>query len=270
MKIHIHKALLASFLVASLLHSAENPPPATPTNLPFQNTSLPFEKRVEDLVGRMTVDEKISQLMMRSVAIPRLGVHSFYWWSEALHGVAGRGIATVFTQAIGLALKAGNDLCSGTTYQALPEALKLGLVDEKDLDRALIRLFSLRFRLGQFDPPALVPYSKIDPSENDCPAHQKLSLEAARQSLVLLKNDGVLFSNESRRVQGLKGEVFSKVEMTGEPASTRNDKQVDFFWAPAQPVPGIPLENANIRWSGVIIPKKTDMNSVLDRHRIRS
>jgi beta-glucosidase len=58
---------------------------------------------VEDLIGRFTVEEKISQLMMASPAIPRLDIPAYDWWNEALHGVARNGIATVFPQAIGFA-----------------------------------------------------------------------------------------------------------------------------------------------------------------------
>jgi beta-glucosidase len=90
------------------------------------------------------------------------------------------------------ALKAGTDLCSGRSYTALPDALKRGLVTEADLDTALRRLFLLRFKLGQFDPADRVPYRKIPISENDSSSHSQLALEAARQSLVLLKNDGTL------------------------------------------------------------------------------
>ena len=528
-------AVLALFI---LVQGSQGTPTTevAPESLPFRNIHLPLEKRVEDLIGRLSVDEKISLLMMESPAIPRLGVPVFGWWSEGLHGVARQGIATVFPQAIALAatwnpelhhriadvigtearaknnakwmakegpssgpgffcdhlslwspninifrdprwgrgqetygedpfltscfgvafvtglqgedptylktiatvkhyavhsgpeserhefdavvterdlhetylpafeagireghsgevmsaynaidgipapankrlltdilrdtwgfrgavvgdvdtvedmtkghhytksaaeasavaLKAGNDLCSGKTYQALPEALKLGLVQGKDLDRALRRLLALRFRLGQFDPPDRVPYAKIPASENDSPAHEKLALEAARQSLVLLKNDGVLpldpkiktiavlgptasdpgalignyngsparpvtildgirrkfeplgvtvladsaiplvsglsgtgnpfpegvlFTDETRSVPGLKGEVFSSGEFSGTPTATRTDTQLNLFWAPAQPVPGIPMEGAFVRWSGVIVPKKTD------------
>jgi beta-glucosidase len=359
----------------------------------FRDIHLPTDKRVDDLLLRMTVDEKISQLMMTSPGIPRLGIPAYDWWNEALHGVARNGIATVFPQAIALAatwnpvlhghiaevistearaknnvlvartggasqryegltiwspninifrdprwgrgqetygedpfltsryavafvrglqgddphylktvatlkhfavhsgpeelrhkfdaviserdlhetylpafeagireggarsvmsaynaidgipapanvrllttilrddwgftgavvgdvdtvsdiwkptshnyapdaahasalaLKAGTDLCSGTTYEALPEALKQGLLTEADLDVALRRIFQLRFQLGQFDPPSRVPYSAIPISENDSPAHNQLALEAARQSMVLLENDGTL------------------------------------------------------------------------------
>lgn len=369
----------------------------------FRDVSLPLEKRVDSLISQLTVEEKISQLMMESPAIPRLGIHAYHWWNEALHGVARNGVATVFPQAIAMsatwdpelhakvadaistevraknnetirksggdtkiyqgltiwspninifrdprwgrgqetygedpyltgcmgiafvkglqgtdrtylktvatlkhyavhsgpeelrhkfdaivsardlhetylpafmdcvreggamsvmsaynavngipapanrylltdvlrdqwgfrgavvgdvdtvgdifaksghayakdaavasaqALQAGNDLCSGNTYSALPEALKLGLINELDLDRALKRLFTLRFRLGQFDPPDLVPYKKIPITDNDSPEHNALALQSARESLVLLKNDGILpwKTNEVRTV----------------------------------------------------------------------
>jgi beta-glucosidase len=378
---------LVCFCALSALAWADDSAPA------FRNPDLPFPSRVDDLVGRMTVPEKISQLLMASAAIPRLGIPAYHWWNEALHGFARHGIATVFPQAIGLAatwdpalhqriadaistearaennetlrrgngdtriyegltiwspninifrdprwgrgqetygedpfltgrfavafvrglqggdahylkvvstvkhfavhsgpeelrhrfdaviserdlhetylpafeagireggaqslmsaynaidgipapanrrllttilrgdwgftgavvgdvdtvrdlfdtgghgyakdaaeasadaLKGGTDLCSGTTYEALPEALKRGLVTEADLDRALRRLFLLRFRLGQFDPAERVAYRQIPLSVVDSPAHDQLALEAARQSLVLLKNDGAL------------------------------------------------------------------------------
>jgi beta-glucosidase len=95
-------------------------------------------------------------------------------------------------EASALAIKAGNDLCSGSTYSALPDALKRGLCTEADIDLALRRLLTLRFKLGQFDPPERVPYRSIPDSELDSPAHAQLALQAAREALVLLKNDGSL------------------------------------------------------------------------------
>jgi beta-glucosidase len=355
---------------------------------PYMNSALPTNQRVKDLIGRMTLEEKVSQMQDAAVAVPRLGIPAYGWWNEALHGVARRGVATVFPQAIALgatwdrdlllkvgetistearakfnenpsgdkaryfgltfwspninifrdprwgrgqetygedpyltgrlgtafvlgvqgsdprylkaistpkhfavhsgpeptrhmvnvdvskhdledtylpafrmaiaeghagsvmcaynsidgqpacandmllrqhliadwgfsgyivsdcdavgdifkghhyaqdaaeasadALKAGDDLDCGGTYKALPEAVKRGLVQESDLDAALTRLFTARFRLGMFDPPAMVPFYSIAPSENDSAAHRQLALEAARDSIVLLKNDGVL------------------------------------------------------------------------------
>jgi beta-glucosidase len=500
----------------------------------FRDTGLPLEKRVDALVGQLTVEEKVSQLMMASPAIPRLGVPAYHWWNEALHGVARNGIATVFPQAIAmaatwnpelhgqvadvistearaknneairksggdtkiyqglsiwspninifrdprwgrgqetygedpyltgrmgvafvqglqgtnptylktvatlkhyavhsgpeelrhkfdavvsardlhetylpafeagimegnamsimsaynaingipapanhymltevlrdqwgfqgavvgdvdtvadifgtnshayakdaaaasaLALKAGNDLCSGVTYKSLNESLKLGLVNEMDLDRALKRLFTLRFKLGQFDPLDSVPYTKIPLSENDSPKHDALALEAARQSLVLLKNDGalpwnpkeiktvavlgptaedqsallgnysgtpskpvnmlkglqakleplgvkvlhdsaiplvtgfretgmpfpegVLFTDTNRTTSGLKGELFDGPGFQGSCKATRTDAQLDLLWNEAQPVPGIPVKGALLRWSGVIVPRQS-------------
>jgi beta-glucosidase len=391
----IHQFLVAiatALSLSFLAHAAETPVPNPPW--PYLNPDLPVDQRVDDLIGRMTVDEKISQLMRGSPAIPRLGIQDFAWAGEALHGLARRGTATVFPQAIALAatwdpdlhhsiarviatevwaknnqhdpqtpadrakagqfnhlslwspnvnifrdprwgrgqetygedpfltsrlgiafvtglqgddphylqtiatvkhfdahsgpesqrtyfdsvvserdlhetylpafeacvreghaaavmsaynavngvpapanhrllteilrdewgfqgavvgdvdnvgciwrshhyakdaaeasalaIRAGNDLCSGITYQALPESLKRGLLTEADLNQALHRLYRLRFRLGQFDPPQRVPFTKIPFSELDSPEHEQLALEASRQSLVLLKNDGTL------------------------------------------------------------------------------
>jgi len=364
-----------------------------PGQEPFRNPELPLEKRVDDLLSRLSVEEKISQTMMASAAIERLGIPRYDWWNEALHGVARNGVATVYPQAIALAatwntdlhgriarsialearaknneeiaktggsskryagltiwspninifrdprwgrgqetygedplltarlgvafvkglqgddpkhlmtvatikhfavhsgpeperhhfnavaserdlretylpafeagireggatslmsaynaingvpapanttllqkilreewgfsgavvgdvdnvsdlwrkgthaickdaaeasalaIKAGNDLCSGSTYEGLGEALKRGLVTEKDIDVALRRLLSLRFRLGQFDPASRVSFRSIPSSVINCAEHDALALEAARQSIVLLRNDGTL------------------------------------------------------------------------------
>ncbi len=357
--------------------------------LPFQNPALPLEERVDYLVSRLTLEEKISQMMHDAPAIPRLGIPAYNWWNECLHGVARAGIATVFPQAIGLAaawdeelmfqvaevistearakhhefvrqgqrgiyqgltfwspniniyrdprwgrgqetygedtyltsrlgvafvkglqgndpnyfkviatpkhfavhsgpepdrhhfdaianhrdlfqtylpafeacvreagafsimcaynrylgdaccahpmllqkilrddwgfagyvvsdcqairdihayhkivataaeaaalaIKAGTDLNCGNTYQTLAEAINLGLVSETEIDIALKRLFSARFRLGMFDPAELVPYAQIPFEKNDCAEHRQLALRAAQASIVLLKNDGNL------------------------------------------------------------------------------
>jgi beta-glucosidase len=351
----------------------------------YKNTSLSFEKRVDDLVSQMTLEEKISQMMNGAAPIERLGIPAYEWWNEALHGVARAGYATVFPQAIGLAatwntdlmfevadvistearakhhefarnkdygrykgltfwspninifrdprwgrgqetygedpyltarlgvafvkglqgnnpkyfkvvatpkhyavhsgpeperhsfdaisdprdmqltylpafrativegqaysvmcaynrtngepacmnkflydtlrkqwgfdgfvvsdcgaiddiylrhkylktigeasassVKAGTDLTCGREYRSLAQAVKDGLINEKEIDVAVKRLMLARFRLGMFDPPEMVPYAKIPFSENASAAHRQLSLRAARESIVLLKND---------------------------------------------------------------------------------
>src|ERR1700741_1033663 len=353
---------------------------------PYFNPKLPLDQRVNDLISRMTLEEKVSQMMNAAPAIPRLGIPRYDWWNEALHGVAFSGVATVFPQAIGLgatfdpplinrmatviseearakyheaqrrgnhnrfygltfwspninifrdprwgrgqetygedpyltsrlgvefvkglqgddprylkvvstpkhyavhsgpeperhrfdaaaserderetylpafratvmearavsvmcaynrtngepccanshlladtlrgewgfngyvvsdcgaiddiykrhnfsktaeeasalAVKRGTDLECGDSYKALVNAVKQGLISEAEIDRAVKRLFEARFRLGMFDPPALVPYAKIPISANDSPEHRQLALEAARESIVLLKNE---------------------------------------------------------------------------------
>ena len=70
---------------------------------PFQNPEVSIEKRVEDLISRMTLEEKVGQLMYTAPAIDRLEVPAYNWWNECLHGVARNGRATIFPQAIGLA-----------------------------------------------------------------------------------------------------------------------------------------------------------------------
>jgi len=365
---------------------------------PYRDANLPVEQRVKDLVSRMTLEEKVSQLGHTAAAIPRLGVPEYNWWNEGLHGVARAGTATVFPQAIGLAatfdaplmhevgdvistefrakfyatvhpdggadwyrgltvwspninifrdprwgrgqetygedpfltarmgvafvtglqgndpkhlktvatpkhfavhsgpestrhtvdvqasrhdmedtyfpafratvmhgkaesvmcaynslngqpacansmlmeehlrrdwgfhgyvvsdcgavadifgghhfsanaeegvaaaLKAGMDLICGdyrngmsTERAALIGAVQHGLLPEADIDRSLDRLFSARFRLGLFDPPASGPYSNVKASENDSEAHRQLAKRVAREAIVLLKNkDNVL------------------------------------------------------------------------------
>lgn len=85
-------------LVAISLIQCSNPEYA----FPFLDPDLSTEQRVDDLVSRMTLDEKISQMVNDAPAIERLGVPRYNWWSEGLHGVARAGTATVFPQAIGL------------------------------------------------------------------------------------------------------------------------------------------------------------------------
>src|ERR1035437_3893647 len=70
---------------------------------PYKNPELPPEGRAAELVSRMTLAEKVSQMQHTAAAIPRLGVPDYNWWNEALHGVARAGLSTVFPQAIGLA-----------------------------------------------------------------------------------------------------------------------------------------------------------------------
>jgi beta-glucosidase len=93
-----------------------------------------------------------------------------------------------------LTVKAGSDTgCDfKNEYLDLPKAVEQGFITEAEIDTAVKRLFTARMRLGMFDPPNMVPWSNVPISENHSPAHRALALRAARESIVLLKNDGVL------------------------------------------------------------------------------
>ena len=79
-------------------------------------------------------------------------------------------------------------------------AVQQGYLSEGAIDTDLVRLFTARIRLGMFDPPALVPYARIPRSELDSPAHRRLALRLAEESMVLLKNDGVLPLRSVKRI----------------------------------------------------------------------
>ena len=94
--------------------------------------------------------------------------------------------------AAATAVLTGTDTNCGQTYAALPEAVKAGLLKESDLDRTLERLFVARIKLGLFDPNENQPYAQIPFSENRKPEHLALSRKTSAESMVLLKNDGLL------------------------------------------------------------------------------
>lgn len=96
------------------------------------------------------------------------------------------------------AVKAGCDLCCGGDYQALVRAVQQGLITEKEIDQALSYTLWTRFKLGLFDPPDDCPYSKIGLDQNDTPQSRALALKIAEESIVLLKNDGLLPLDRSK------------------------------------------------------------------------
>jgi beta-glucosidase len=98
--------LVAGIALALPLHAQQE----GTAQAPYVNPALPLEKRVDDLIGRMTLEEKVSQMRDHAVAIPRLGVPKYDWWNEGLHGVAFAGYATNFPQVIGMAATWDTDL----------------------------------------------------------------------------------------------------------------------------------------------------------------
>lgn len=113
------------------------------------------------------------------------------FYNKTAHSLVGTSL-----QAWGWSVATGTDLnCEmsrGFLVNNLDSAVNTGIINEKDLNTSLERLFKARFRLGMFDPDSLVPYSNIPFSVVGSPEHLDLSLEAAEKSLVLLKNNGIL------------------------------------------------------------------------------
>lgn len=232
-------------------------------------------------------------------------------------------------EAAALGVLAGCDLNCGSIYQNyLLQAVQQGLLSEADADIAATRLFTARFRLGEFDPPELVPYTSIPASRLDCQEHRDLALETARKSMVLLKNNGILpldindinsialiGPNANRCVfggysgtpnieinplegiqnkvagqgitvsyvkgcaiqgenvtaigseylvpagspgdNGLAGEYFNNMDLSGSPTLARIDSQVDFDWGEGSPDPSINADEFSVRWSGKLVPPET-------------
>ena len=104
----------------------------------------------------------------------------------------GHRIVATPEEAAALAVKAGCDLECSNVYQSLIEAVKKGLITEQEIDVAVKRLFTARFRLGMFDPPEMVKYTTIPYDVVDSKENRELALEAARKSIVLLKNENRL------------------------------------------------------------------------------
>ena len=93
-------AVLAGWAFGGSLLLGQNA--LSPSSAPYLNPALPVDQRVDDLISRMTLEEKASQLVNQARAIPRLGVPAYDWWSESLHGVAVNG-TTEFPEPVGLA-----------------------------------------------------------------------------------------------------------------------------------------------------------------------
>jgi beta-glucosidase len=246
---------------------------------------------------------------------------------------AGHHFTADMPEGAAAAVQAGADLeCGYLQWQAFPsliDAVHRGLIKEANLDNALRRLFRARFQLGMFDPPSSYAYGRIPMSEVNSPEHRQLSLRAARESMVLLKNaplknqdrtlplkagigriavvgptaelvqslqgnyngpppspvyplDGIEKRFSSAKVayaqgatlvegfampiehtalhpasgsgDGLTGEYFSSPDLSGAPALTRTDRNVNFNWDKVVPVPGLQRDNYSVRWSGSFTP----------------
>ncbi len=130
-------------------------------------------------------------------------------------------------EANALTLRAGMNVRCGSESAALTEAVHRGLVSEAELDYRLGALLRTMFRLGFFDPKDRVPFNAIAPAENDTPEHGALALRAAREAIVLLKNDGLL---------PLKKEQLHRVAVIGPNATSEPVLLGNYNGTPSAPV----------------------------------
>ncbi len=140
--------------------------------------------------------------------------------------VDGHHFKPTMAEAAATGVEAGDDLSCGPEYGALVEAVQKGLISEADVDHAVERLFVARFKLGMFDPPEIVPFSRIPISENDSPEHRQLALQAARESIVLLKN--------SQHTLPLKSSI-RRIAVIG-PAADDPDTMLGNYYGPSSKI----------------------------------
>jgi beta-glucosidase len=176
---------------------------AVPTEKDFAETYLPaFEKLVRSGV------ESVMGAYNRTFGEPCCGSKRLLVdvlrkrWGFNGHVVSDCGAVDDFhlhhkvtangPESAALAVRNGCDLNCGCTFANLVEAVGRGLLSEAEIDTSLRRVLATRFRLGLFDPPARVPWSETPGSIIDCDAHRALARRAAAESIVLLKNNGIL------------------------------------------------------------------------------
>jgi len=137
-------------------------------------------------------------------------------------------------EGVSAALKAGTDLFCEPPQDpvhkeriAVLNAVHQGILSEADVDRAVTRLITLRFRLGMFDPPSMVPWSSLGTSANDTPAHRRLALQTARESIVLLKNQNHLLPLKK---------TYPRIAVIGPNADSHDALEGNYNGTPSAPV----------------------------------
>lgn len=130
-------------------------------------------------------------------------------------------------EAAALAVKAGCNLCCGGDYNALVRAVQQRLITEKGIDQALYHTLWTRFRLGLFDPAEMVPFSSYTLADNDLPEHGRVALDLARQSIVLLKNDGVLPIDRN---------TFKQIAVIGPNAASKSMLEGNYHGSASTPI----------------------------------
>jgi beta-glucosidase len=138
-------------------------------------------------------------------------------------------------QGVAAALMAGTDLICGVPTQnrvqlertAALNAVRQGILSESAVDLAVTRTLTARFKLGMFDPPSMVPWSNLGAGANDTAAHRELALKTARESLVLLKNDGQLLPLKKS---------YPKITVIGPNADSLDALEGNYNGTPSTPV----------------------------------
>jgi beta-glucosidase len=134
----------------------------------------------------------------------------------ALHGLHGNHKVTADEMGSAvMGVKAGCDMDNSAPplYRHLPEALEKGLVSAADIDACVRRVLATRFKLGMFDDPARVPYTKIKPSVIGSPKHIRLARQSALESIVMLKNNGALPLKPSAKTVFVTGPNAADVQV---------------------------------------------------------
>jgi beta-glucosidase len=148
---------------------------------------------IPDSVSPLLIQQKLrKEWGFNGYVISDFGAVFDIYQGDPDHQGKGHYYAHSMAEAAADAVKNGCDLTFYHEFDALPEAVQEGLVTEAQIDISVKRLFTARMMLGMFDPPGLVPFSRIPESVIDSPAHRDVARQAARESIVLLKNEGRL------------------------------------------------------------------------------
>ncbi len=175
---------------------------ATPSDRDFVETYIPhFKRTIQEanvysvmcaynrLYGEPCCGSKYVESLLRDDWGFTGYIVSDCWAIRDFYNKGDHEVVETVEEAAAMAVRAGTDLNCGNSYPALLEAHRLGLVSEEDIDKCVTRLMVARMKLGMFDPPSMVKYTSIPIEVVDSEKHRQLALEAARKSMVLLKND---------------------------------------------------------------------------------
>jgi len=210
----------------------------SPSDADFHDTYLPaFEALVREAHVEAVMTAYNSVYGYPCAINPRLYDLLYNQWHFDGHVVSDCGaifdlsrsykVARNDAEAEAMSIKAGLCLRCGDDSPALAEGVKSGFIAEAEVNLRLGQLLRTMFRLGIFDPPEKVPYSKIPFAENNSAAHAALALKAAQKSIVLLKNDGTL---------PLKASALKRVLVVGPNANSLAALLGNYNGTPSAPV----------------------------------